>query len=72
LLASGYIAGGALAGIIIAITAGVMTDFDNAMNKWAETMNPFFAGANSDLLSLIPYAVICVLLYVVGRERARK
>jgi putative OPT family oligopeptide transporter len=71
LLASGYIAGGALAGIIIAITAGVMTDFDNAMNKWAEAMNPFFAGANSDLLSLIPYAVICVLLYVVGREKAR-
>jgi putative OPT family oligopeptide transporter len=72
LLASGYIAGGALAGIIIAITAGVMTDFDNAMNKWAEGANPFFAGASSDLLSLIPYAVICVLLYVIGRERATK
>jgi putative OPT family oligopeptide transporter len=72
LLASGYIAGGALAGIIIAITAGVMTDFDNAMNKWAESANPFFAGASSDLLSLIPYAVICVLLYVVGREREVK
>jgi len=72
LLASGYIAGGALAGIIIAITAGVMTDFDNAMNKWAEAANPFFAGASSDLLSLIPYAVICVLLYVVGRERTVK
>jgi len=41
------------------------------MNKWAETMNPFFAGASSDLLSLMPYAVICVLLYVVGREKAR-
>jgi putative OPT family oligopeptide transporter len=72
LLASGYIAGGALAGIIIAITAGVMTDFDTAMNKWAEAANPFFAGASSDLLSLLPYAAICVLLYVVGREKARK
>lgn len=72
LLASGYIAGGALAGIIIAVTAGVMTDFDTAMSKWAEAMNPFFAGASSDLLSLIPYAVICVLLYVVGREKAAK
>jgi uncharacterized oligopeptide transporter (OPT) family protein len=71
LLASGYIAGGALAGIIIAITAGVLTDFDNAMTKWAEAMNPFFAGVNADLLSLIPYGVICVLLYWVGRERAR-
>jgi putative OPT family oligopeptide transporter len=71
LLASGYIAGGALAGIIIAITAGVLTDFDNAMTKWAEAMNPFFAGVNADLLSLVPYAVICVLLYWVGREKAK-
>ena len=72
LLASGYIAGGALAGIIIAITAGVLTNFDDAMNKWAEAANPFFAGASSDLLSILPYAAICVLLYVVGREKARK
>lgn len=72
LLASGYIAGGALAGIIIAITAGVMTGFDDAMNKWAEAANPFFAGAGADLLSILPYAAICVLLYVVGREKARK
>jgi uncharacterized oligopeptide transporter (OPT) family protein len=72
LLASGYIAGGALAGIIIAITAGVMTGFDDAMNKWAEAANPFFAGAGADLLSILPYAAICVLLYVVGREKARR
>ncbi len=72
LLASGYIAGGALAGIIIAITAGVMTDFDDAMTKWAEAANPFFAGASADLLSILPYAAICVLLYVVGREKAAK
>jgi putative OPT family oligopeptide transporter len=71
LLASGYIAGGALAGIIIAITAGVLTGFDNAMAKWAEAANPFFAGANADVLSLIPYAGICVLLYWVAREKAK-
>jgi uncharacterized oligopeptide transporter (OPT) family protein len=71
LLASGYIAGGALAGIIIAITAGVMTGFDNMMNKWAEAANPFFAGASSDLLSLIPYAVLVVLLFWIGREKAQ-
>jgi putative OPT family oligopeptide transporter len=72
LLASGYIAGGALAGIIIAITAGVLTDFDNAMTKWAEAANPFFAGINADALSIIPYAALMVLLYWVGRERAGK
>jgi putative OPT family oligopeptide transporter len=72
LLASGYIAGGALAGIIIAITAGVLTGFDTAMTKWAEAVNPFFAGVDADLLSLVPYAAICVLLYWVGREKAKR
>ena len=71
LLASGYIAGGALAGIVIAITAGVLTGFDNAMAKWAEAMNPFFAGEQADLLSILPYAGICVLLYLVAREKAK-
>jgi putative OPT family oligopeptide transporter len=70
LLASGYIAGGALAGIIIAITAGVLTDFDNMMNKWAEAVNPFFAGVVADALSIIPYALLIVLLYWIGREKA--
>jgi uncharacterized oligopeptide transporter (OPT) family protein len=69
LLASGYIAGGALAGIVIAITAGVMTNFDAAVTAWAESSNPFFSGANADLLSLLPYAVIMALLLWVAREK---
>jgi putative OPT family oligopeptide transporter len=72
LLASGYIAGGALAGIIIAITAGVLTEFDSAIGKWAEASNPFFAGDNANFLSMIPYAVIVGLLYWVAREKAKK
>ncbi len=72
LLASGYIAGGALAGIIIAITAGVLTDFDSRMAKWAEASNPFFAGPDSHLLTLIPYALIIALLYWVAREKGSK
>lgn len=72
LLASGYIAGGALAGIIIAITAGVLTEFDSAIGKWAEASNPFFAGDSSNYLSMIPYAVIVGLLYWVAREKAKK
>ena len=71
LLASGYIAGGALAGIVIAITAGVMTDFDTALTGWAEKANPFFAGASADWLSLIPYAGIAFLLFWIGRERGQ-
>ena len=72
LLASGYIAGGALAGIIIAITAGVMTNFDSMMAKWAEKSNPFFAGESANLLTLIPYALIIAILYWVAREKAKR
>jgi len=69
LLASGYIAGGALAGIIIAITAGVLTDFDAAAARWAEASNPFFAGDSANVLSMLPYAVIVGLLFWVAREK---
>ena len=34
LMASGYIAGGALAGILIAITAGIMTNFDQPVDEF--------------------------------------
>lgn len=71
LLSSGYIAGGALAGIIIAFSAGVLTDFDKAMNDWAVKSNPFFEGPNSDWLSMLPYAFLVVLLYWFGREKAK-
>ena len=69
LLASGYIAGGAIAGIIIAFLAGVLSDFDTALFHWSEAHNPFFAGEWSDLLSMIPFAALCVFLYYVGREK---
>jgi len=72
LLASGYIAGGALAGIVIALTAGVMTDFDSTMAKWAEAHNPFFAGPGADVLSILPYAAIVLLLYLVAREKPKR
>jgi putative OPT family oligopeptide transporter len=71
LLSSGYIAGGALAGIIIAISAGVLTDFDAMMSGWASSSNPFFAGPNADVLTALPYAAIIVLLYWVAREKRK-
>src|SRR5262249_10920989 len=68
LLASGYIAGGAIAGIVIAIIAGGMTKTDEAILKWAETHNRlFFAGPNADLMSLLPFAALVALLYWVAR-----
>ncbi|HEX8956472.1 MAG TPA: hypothetical protein VF798_09365, partial [Burkholderiaceae bacterium] len=71
-LSSGYIAGGALAGIIIAFTAGIMTGFDQSLEAWAQKNNPFYEGAMSDALSMLPYAVIVGLLYWVGREKEAK
>ncbi len=69
LLASGYIAGGALAGIVIAFTAGVLSDFDKAVTDWSAANNPFFAGPWSDLLSLVPYLALVVLLFAIERRR---
>ena len=69
LLASGYIAGGAIAGILIAFLAGVLDEFDAAVAKWSTANNPFFDGPWADALSLLPYLVICAVLLVVGRGK---
>jgi putative OPT family oligopeptide transporter len=70
LLASGYIAGGALAGIVIAFMAGVpsLADISSRIEDWSTAKNPFFAGANSDLLATLPFISLCVLLYLTGRD----
>jgi len=70
LLASGYIAGGALAGIVIAFMAGVpkLVAIRQRIEEWSTAHNPFFQGAHADLLALIPFAVLCVMLYLVGRD----
>jgi hypothetical protein len=68
LMASGYIAGGAIAGILIAISQGWFENFDKSMTKMMEASNPFFEGPWSDRLALIPFVILCVLLYMAGRE----
>jgi len=70
LMASGYIAGGAIAGILIAFLAGVpaMAGFNAAITSMSEG-NPLRAGAAADVLSLIPFAILVVVLYLTGRER---
>ncbi len=69
LMASGYIAGGAIAGILIAFMAGVpfMAAFNDKLDGWAAT-NPFSSGGHADLLSCIPFIILIALLYLVGRE----
>lgn len=72
LMASGYIAGGALAAIVIAILQGVprksLADFNKAVGDWATKHNPMFGGFNGDLWSMIPFLILMLLLYLVGRE----
>ncbi|MDX2042373.1 MAG: oligopeptide transporter, OPT family [Acidobacteriota bacterium] len=69
LMASGYIAGGAIAGIVIAFLAGVLTETNLKIEHWANSSNPFFNSANANLLSLLPFIVLIVLLYLTGREK---
>ena len=76
LLASGYIAGGALAGIVIAIMQGSPGRFGERMalvsksiEEWSNAHNRFFNGSHADLLALIPFLLLCVLLYLVGRDK---
>jgi putative OPT family oligopeptide transporter len=68
LLASGYIAGGTLAGVLFAFLAIPMKDRLDGFEKWATAHNPFFEGPSSDLLAMIPFVALCVLLYLVGRD----
>jgi uncharacterized oligopeptide transporter (OPT) family protein len=69
LLASGYIAGGAIAGIVIAFLAGVLIHVDSFFNTWSTAHNPFFNGPHADALSLVPFALLVGYLYLVGREK---
>jgi len=69
LLASGYIAGGAIAGIVIAFMAGLLENVDAALAKWSAAHNPFFEGPSADLLALLPFGALTAMLLLVGWEK---
>jgi putative OPT family oligopeptide transporter len=69
LMASGYIAGGAIAGIIIAFMAGALGPLDSSLTQWATAHNPFFDGPRADLLALLPFLLLTGTLLMVGWEK---
>jgi hypothetical protein len=69
LMASGYIAGGSIAGIGVAISQGVTAGFNERLEMWMTANNPFFEGDWSNSLSLIPYAALVLLLFLAAREK---
>jgi putative OPT family oligopeptide transporter len=74
LLASGYIAGATLAGVIYAflnLREGIVTKL-KVFEDWATNHNAFFDGPNSDMLGMIPFLILTILLYLVGRELVLK
>jgi hypothetical protein len=71
LLASGYIAGGAIAGIIIAFMAGALGHVDTAITNWANSSNPFYAGQYADALALLPFTALTLLLLWAGMRRRK-
>jgi hypothetical protein len=74
LLASGYIAGGALAGVAYAFLnlSESVTARLNGFEDWSKANNAFYLGPHAGLLALIPFGILTVLLYLVGREKILK
>jgi putative OPT family oligopeptide transporter len=72
LMASGYIAGGALAAIVIAILQGwpapALAAFNKKVADWSTLNNPMYGGENGNMWSMIPFLILMLLLYLVGRE----
>jgi hypothetical protein len=78
LLASGYIAGGAMVGILVALLTrlavagagglrGALAAFNSSVAASA-SRNPYCEGPWADWLSLAPFLLLVVMLYLTGRD----
>jgi hypothetical protein len=69
LLASGYIAGATLAGVVYSflnLNEGITAQL-TGFERWSSEHTPFFSGPYSDVLGLIPLLILTGLLFMVGR-----
>ncbi len=69
LMASGYIAGGSIAGIFIALVEARFSGVASGVTAWMSRNNPMFDGPRSDALSLVPFGLLCLLLFLTARRR---
>ena len=42
---------------------------DGILFRWSSANNPFYHGPHADLLTPLPFGVLCVFLYLVAREK---
>lgn len=68
-MASGYIAGGAIAGIFVALPAAEFVAVDTWFIDCSTRNNPFFQSAYSDALSMLPFVALVVLPYLAARSK---
>jgi len=70
LLASGYIAGATLAGVVYSFLnlSETVTRRLLGFERWATEHNPAFDGPYADLIGLLPIVVASIVLYLVGRD----
>jgi hypothetical protein len=47
---------------------GPLAALGQRIEEWQMAHNPFLNGSYADLLALLPFAVLCGLLYLVGRD----
>ena len=69
LMASGYIAGGSIAGIVVALVEARFPGVAAGVTRWMSQHNPMYEGPRSDAWSLVPFGVICLLLFLAARRR---
>ena len=69
MVSSGLIAGGAIGGIVYALSAGAFDKIDGALEAWSKANNPVFEGANADVLSLLPFLGLCCWLLWMARPK---
>ncbi len=70
LLASGLIAGGAIAGILYAVGLGLFRTQIDGLHTWAEATSPLVSGPHADLLSMVPFLAIGAVLLGVALKSA--